>query len=423
MDESGNHKQAEQRERIRWIVSILIPLLCALLSFCVIAKYTSSPTMKINAHAIQSLDDKKTTALELTAAATAASAAITLIPGDAGTPIADKLADLSSYFLIVVCAIYLEKYLVTITGLAAFKLLIPIGCILLSLCFGFKKDLGRTIACKLVLFGLAVYLVVPVSVRVADLIDATYGASMENTIASAKQATDEIKGEADTQSQESSGSDTGGKSSFWSGLVDKVEDTVTGAKVNLENTLNRFIEAIAVMLVTSCVIPILVLLFFVWLVKLVLGVNITLPQIGKKKKEELAVKPYEIYIEQKEEHIKYCFSYWSQDDPLEDYLKMAFEILETLLQGYWLFICRVECDAEKQKKALEYMQRFANIEYIYDAYIIVERANTFHSHLLASYFQKEKEHGVEHDFRSFTIDGFQNDMEMKKTSFRFYCQS
>lgn len=262
MDESGNHKQAEQRERIRWIVSILIPLLCALLSFCVIAKYTSSPTMKINAHAIQSLDDKKTTTLELTAAATAASAAITLIPGDAGTPIADKLADLSSYFLIVVCAIYLEKYLVTITGLAAFKLLIPIGCILLSLCFGFKKDLGRTIACKLVLFGLAVYLVVPVSVRVADLIDATYGASMENTIASAKQATDEIKGEADTQSQESSGSDTGGKSSFWSGLVDKVEDTVTGAKVNLENTLNRFIEAIAVMLVTSCVIPILVLLFF-----------------------------------------------------------------------------------------------------------------------------------------------------------------
>ena len=87
------------------------------------------------------------------------------------------------------------------------------------------------------------------------------------------------------------------------------------------------------------------------------------------------VKPYQIYIEQKEDHIKYGFSYWSQDDPLEDYLKIAFEILETLLQGYWLWICRVECGAEKQKKALEYMQRFANIEYIYDAYIIVERVN------------------------------------------------
>ena len=54
------------------------------------------------------------------------------LSGDAGTPIADKLAKIEfAYFLIVVCAIYLEKYLVPITGLAAFKLLIPIGCILL----------------------------------------------------------------------------------------------------------------------------------------------------------------------------------------------------------------------------------------------------------------------------------------------------
>lgn len=141
---------------------------------------------------------------------------------------------------------------------------------------------------------------------------------------------------------------------------------------------------------------------------------------GKKKKEGPAVKLYEIYIEQKEEYIKYCFSYWSQDDPLEDYLKMVFEILETLLEGYWLFICRVECDAEKQKKALEYMNRFTNIVYIYDEHIIVERANTFHSHLLASYFQSGKENGVEHDFRSFTIDGFQKDMEMKKTAAEQY---
>lgn len=62
------------------------------------------------------------------------------------------------------------------------------------------------------------------------------------------------------------------------------------------------------------------------------------------------------------------------------------------------------------------MQRFANIEYIYDAYIIVERVNTFHSHLLESYFQREKEHGIEYDFRSFIINGFQNHMEMKKTA-------
>lgn len=274
--ENNDGKQMGKAATIVWVV---LPLLCALLSFFVIAGYTASATTPMNAHTIQSLDEKKTTALELTAAATAASAAITLIPGDVGTPIADKLADLSSYFLVVVCALYLEKYLVTITGFAAFKLLIPIGCVLLSLCFAFQKDLGKTVACKLILFGLSIYLVVPASVKVADLIDETYGASIENTIASAKETSDEIEGAADTQQQEDSSSDSSQKKGFWSGLMDKVEDTVTGAKVNLENTLNRFIEAIAVMLVTSCVIPILVLVFFVWLVKLMLGINIDLSKI------------------------------------------------------------------------------------------------------------------------------------------------
>ena len=39
----------------------------------------------------------------------------------------------------------------------------------------------------------------------------------------------------------------------------------------LKNTLNKFIEATAVMLITSCVIPILVVVFYVWLLKVFMG--------------------------------------------------------------------------------------------------------------------------------------------------------
>lgn len=53
-------------------------------------------------------------------------------------------------------------------------------------------------------------------------------------------------------------------------------------------------------------------------------------------------------------------------------------------------------------------------------HIIVERQSTFRSRLLGAYFQREKEYGAEHDFRSFTIDGFQKDMEMKKTAAEQY---
>ena len=38
--------------------------------------------------------------------------------------------------------------------------------------------------------------------------------------------------------------------------------------------VNRFLEALAVMLVTCCVIPVLVLLSFVWLAKVLLSVDL-----------------------------------------------------------------------------------------------------------------------------------------------------
>lgn len=92
---------------------IIIPFIIALISIFGVSRAAASP--EFHAKTIESLDEKRNTVMELTAASTAASAAITLIPGDTATPIAEKLADLSTYFLVVLCAIYLEKYLVTIT--------------------------------------------------------------------------------------------------------------------------------------------------------------------------------------------------------------------------------------------------------------------------------------------------------------------
>ena len=50
-----------------------------------------------------------------------------------------------------------------------------------------------------------------------------------------------------------------------------------------EKTLSNFIDAIAILLITSCVIPILVLVFFVWIVKMIFGVNIQYPKLNKMK--------------------------------------------------------------------------------------------------------------------------------------------
>lgn len=165
-------------------ITAAVLLLVAILSITVVGKYASAP--ENHQKTIASLDEKKQTVMELTAASTVTSALITLLPGDTATPIAEKMADVSGYLLVVLCAIYLEKYLVTITGYVAFTYLIPIACGLWIFNLIFANATVRKLAAKLAVFGLAISLVVPASVKISDLIGDTYQAQIEATIEDAK---------------------------------------------------------------------------------------------------------------------------------------------------------------------------------------------------------------------------------------------
>lgn len=137
-----------ERSIIFRVVAIIVCIIIAGSSFFGLAKSYSSPESKINKETIKYLDEKKTTALELSASATAVSTLITLAPGDDGTPVANKLMDLAGYFLIVVSAIYLEKYLLTILGTLTFKWLIPVSMLALAVYFGSKKGALLENRCK-----------------------------------------------------------------------------------------------------------------------------------------------------------------------------------------------------------------------------------------------------------------------------------
>lgn len=260
------------------VLMVVVPLIIAFFSVFVVSGIASS--VEFHAGSIASLDEKRTTVLELTAASTAASAAITLLPGDTATPIAEKLADLSSGFLVVLCAIYLEKYLLTLTGFAAFNFLIPISCVLYAANVFLKRDGIRTIAKKLFIFGIAIVLVIPVSVQVSNLIEDTYQASIEATIENAKQTTGEVENSTEDLTGES-------EKGFLEGLISKITDGISnvasGISEKVGDMINSFIEALAVLLVTSCVIPILVMLLFVWLVKITFSVSLPVSYTGAVK--------------------------------------------------------------------------------------------------------------------------------------------
>ena len=281
-------------------ITAAVLLLVAILSITVVGKYVSAP--ENHQKTIASLDEKKQTVMEVT------SALITLLPGDTATPIAEKMADVSGYLLVVLCAIYLEKYLVTITGYVAFTYLIPIACGLWILNLAFENATVRKLAAKLAVFGLAISLVVPASVKISDLIGDTYQAQIEATIEDARN-TQSILENSDlgngTDATDASGTGTMGtatqntqeKDNSTSGSVtnifDWAKDAISNAQESVsnvvdnvvisseelvqkvENSLNHFIEAVAVMIITSCVIPMLVLLLFFWMVKIVLDVDLS----------------------------------------------------------------------------------------------------------------------------------------------------
>lgn len=287
-------------------ITAIVLLLVAILSITVVGKYASAP--ENHQKTIASLDEKKQTVMELTAASTVTSALITLLPGDTATPIAEKMADVSGYLLVVLCAIYLEKYLVTITGYVAFTYLIPIACGLWIFNLIFANATVRKLAAKLVVFGLAISLVVPASVKISDLIGDTYQAQIEATIEDAKNTqnilensgvvddTNEVgttgtgtTGAATGSAQKKNNSESGSVSNIFdwakdaiSSAKDSVANVVENVTVStedlvqkVENSLNHFIEAVAVMIITSCVIPMLVLLLFFWMVKIVLDVDLS----------------------------------------------------------------------------------------------------------------------------------------------------
>ena len=292
-------------DRTKCITAVIL-LLIAILSITVVGKYASAP--ENHQKTIASLDEKKQTVMELTAASTVTSALITLLPGDTATPIAEKMADVSGYLLIVLCAIYLEKYLVTITGYVAFTYLIPAACVLWILNLFFVNATVRKLAAKLSVFGIAIFLVVPASVKISDLIGDTYQAQIEATIEDAKStqnilensdmvndtnetedngtgATGTATGHAQEKENSNSGSVTNifdwAKDAF-SSAKDSVANVVENVTISteelvqkVENSLNHFIEAVAVMIITSCVIPMLVLLLFFWMVKIVLDVDLS----------------------------------------------------------------------------------------------------------------------------------------------------
>ena len=277
----------------RRVVVVVVSLLIAIISATFVSKYTSSA--KMHSEIIAVLQAKQDRVLQLSAASTGIAAGAALALGDRATAVSNKLLDLTGYFIIILSAILLEKYLVTVMGLISFKYLIPISCIIFSV-FTIVDNKGmRKMAVRLAVFAIISFLIIPISVGISNVIENTYETSINSTLESSKMIADELDNINESISNESESNDTREQNEIESsnifssigGLVNAAKDKFVGAVKNVAKKakeminkltieLNKMIDAIAVMMVTTCIIPILVIVFFFWVVKLLFEVNINL---------------------------------------------------------------------------------------------------------------------------------------------------
>ena len=238
-------------------------VLLAVLSFLFLADRASAPDT--HAATVAVIDEKTEDVLKLTASASLASFGVSAIPGDTATPIAGKLADFSEYFLLILCVLYSEKYLLSIIGAGVFKVLIPCACVLGIVSLWRHPALFRRLALKLTVVGVALYLLIPLSFKVSDLVYGAYRASIDGTIQAAETLTDETAPLADAAEDKGT----------VQAILDRLSETTASLTDKAVDAVNRFVETLAVMIVTSCVIPLLVLLFFLWVIRQLTGVDLS----------------------------------------------------------------------------------------------------------------------------------------------------
>ena len=263
--------------RFRYAIVALLAVL-ALVSLFPLRETFSSP--ETYTATISTLDEKKANVTALVASSTALSAGISVLPDDTGSAIADKLMDVSVDLGIVLVVIYLEKYLLTIFGFLSFGVLVPIGLAGLAAAVALlgRSAISRTfthVAVRLLLLGAILVSVVPASVWVTDRIDETY----ETSVAAAS-----VEQETQEQEQPQSDEGDGGILEFITGIPEAVAnlpqtvaDGVTSVTQDILDQVNALVEAFAVMVVTSCAVPVLVLLLFLWVANMLLGIKIEVP--------------------------------------------------------------------------------------------------------------------------------------------------
>lgn len=256
----------------KFALKILGAVFLAVFSVCVLA--TKVPETPWIQETLDSLETSKNTVMDFTGATMATSLAITALPDDFATPLAEQFADLNKYFILIQIVIFVERLIVVEGNKIAFLFIIPVSCGLYILSQLLRKKHIFEFAVKFAIFGLSLVLVVPCSTRFINVVCADYTSYVEETIQETDAGASKIN-EAKTNEDEDL--------TIFEKLSEAFKSSISGINDLMNyfnNEIKKCINSIAILLVIHFVMPLLTLFFFKWLLHELFSVN--LPSIIKK---------------------------------------------------------------------------------------------------------------------------------------------
>ena len=264
-------------------IKVLALLLVAALSFFFAASWLSGTGFVQDS--LESVEKSNQTVMAFSAATLSASLAITALPDDFATPLADSLADMNVYFVAILVVLLLEKILIIYGVKLTFAFIIPLACIAGAIAAAAKKHYLKTFAARLCILGLAIAFVVPCSTHITKYVAADLTAYVEETIADTQDGADKLNTVMDSEEEE--------KNMFekLSELFQTAIKDISDLLLHFQNTIRRCMNSIAILLLTNFIIPVLTFFLLKWVLKETFHIAIPEPSLPLHRRQKDASTP------------------------------------------------------------------------------------------------------------------------------------
>ena len=259
-------------------IKILSLLLIAALSFFVVT--TTLPESDFIKDSLESVEDNSNTVMQFSAATLSASLALSALPDDFATPLADSLADMNIYFIAILVALFLEKILIQCGIKAAFAILIPLACFVGILFTATKKTVLKSLAIRLCVLGLTVAFVVPCSTHITNVAASELTEYVDETI----EGTENSAGKLNEVMEGGTGDST-----IFEKLSEIFQTAIHGISdlmLHFQNTIRRCMNSIAILILTNCLMPLLTVLVLKWLLGEIFHITIPIPTMRRHRRAE-----------------------------------------------------------------------------------------------------------------------------------------